>query len=132
VAMLPVFHINDIARVEFDRESRVIVVTWEHFRSVREVVDRVNVEAKKLGAKSLIVIPATGQAMNRDDAAIFESYVPQQQIQAGLVATITVLSSSALSNMASKRWKNPGSAGSIAICDAPTLPDALRLARQYA
>lgn len=127
----PIFTIPGAAKVAFDPECKAVIVYWEHFRQVREVVDLVAVEAQRAGAKSVIVVPAAGQAMNREDATLFESYVPQQQIQAGLVATITVASSSALTNMAAKRWKNPGGDGAIAICDAPSLNDAKRMARNY-
>ena len=117
-----------IIHLEHHARSRSIIVRWHKFKMVKEMVDKTAEEGFRLSARSVIVVPPVGVTLPPGDAAIFEDYTPRKLQAAGIIASITVMTTDALTNLATKRWKNPGRLGLIEIHDATSLDEALMLA----
>ena len=85
-----------------------------------------------MGAKTLIVEVPAGLVLKQEDAAMFQEYVPKNQLAAGMTNLINIVSSSAVTNMASKRWKEPSKQCGLTVYEAPSVDEALKIAKQNA
>lgn len=120
-----------IIRLEHHAASHAIVVHWFKFRQVREMVDRTVEEGRRLTARTIIILPPVGELLPTHEAEIFEEYTPQRLSEVGIKASITVMTNDTATNLATKRWKNPGSRGQVEILDASSLDEALLLAANF-
>jgi len=132
MAAQPAFSAPGVIRMEFDPSCKALLVFWEKFLNVKEMVDKCNSEGKRLGAKTLIVQVPAGLALKQEDAALFQEYVPKNQLAAGMSNLVNIVSSSAVTNMASKRWKEPSKQCGLSVFEAQSVEDALQIARGQA
>ncbi|WP_005038218.1 hypothetical protein [Holophaga foetida] len=132
MAYQPAFSAPGVIRMEHDPSSKALIVHWEKFHNVKEMVDKCNSEGKRLGAKTLIVEVPAGLVLKQEDAAMFQEYVPKNQLAAGMTNLINIVSSSAVTNMASKRWKEPSKQCGLTVYEAPSVDEALKIAKQNA
>ncbi|MBP1629052.1 MAG: hypothetical protein H6Q00_3527 [Holophagaceae bacterium] len=132
MATQPAFSASGVIRMEYEPTCKALLVFWEKFLNVKEMVDKCNSEGKRLGAKSLIVQVPAGLALKQEDAALFQEYVPKNQLAAGMANLINIVSSSAITNMAAKRWKEPSKQCGLTVFEATSVEDALRIAREQA
>lgn len=126
----PAFSAPGIIGMQFDPSCKALVVCWEKFQNVKEMVDKCNSEGKRLGAKTLIVQVPAGLVLKQEDAALFQEYVPKNQIAAGMMNLVNVVSSSAITNMASKRWKEPSKQSGLTVFEAASIEEGLKIAQQ--
>nr|WP_320132638.1 hypothetical protein [uncultured Holophaga sp.] len=129
MAMQPAFTAPGVIRMEYENSVKALVVHWEKFQDVKTMVDKCNSEGKRLGARTLIVEVPAGLVLKQDDAALFQEYVPKGQLAAGMGNLINIVSSSAVTNMGSKRWKEPSKQCGLAVYEAPGVEEALELAK---